>query len=148
MVCYDEKMQRPGIGVGVFIFKNGKFLMILRHGAHGKGTWSVPGGWMEYGESFGRTAEREVMEEVGLKIKNVRFGAVTNTVFRKEKVHSVTLWLLSDYQGGQTKIMEPQKIKDLAWADFDSLPKPLFQPWENLLDSEFITGMKRQLKNT
>jgi 8-oxo-dGTP diphosphatase len=58
-------MERPGVGIGVFIFKDKKFLMILRHGAHGKGSWSVPGGWMEFGESFEDTAKREVCEEVG-----------------------------------------------------------------------------------
>ena len=141
-------MQRPGVGVGVFIIRNGKFLMILRHGAHGRGTWSVPGGWMELGESFKETAEREAMEEVGLKIKNIRFGAVTNTVFKKEDVHSVTIWLMSDYTAGEPEILEPEKIKELAWVNFDSLPNPLFQPWQQLLRSEFIGSMKQQLKNT
>ncbi|HEY5550221.1 MAG TPA: NUDIX domain-containing protein [Candidatus Saccharimonadales bacterium] len=139
-------MKRPGIGMGVFIFNNKKFLMILRHGAHGRGTWSVPGGWMEFGESFEDTAKREVAEEVGLKIKNVRFGAVTNTVFTNEDIHSVTVWLLSDCVSGEPKILEPKKIKKLAWSDFDSLPKPLFEPWTELLSSEFIGNIKKQLQ--
>jgi 8-oxo-dGTP diphosphatase len=139
-------MKWPGVGVGVFVFKNGKFLMILRHGAHGKGTWSVPGGWMEFGESFEETAKREVAEEVGLKIKNIRFGALTNTVFNDENIHSVTAWMLSDYQSGEPKILEPQKIKKLAWVDFDSLPQPLFEPWDELLSSEFIANIKKQLQ--
>lgn len=122
--------------------------MILRHGAHGKGTWSVPGGWMEFGESFEATAKREVMEEVGLEVKNIRFGALTNTVFREDQVHSVTVWLICDYQSGEPKILEPEKISKLAWADFDSLPKPLFEPWKDLLSSEFIDNIKAQLKST
>ncbi|MEX1059196.1 MAG: NUDIX domain-containing protein [Candidatus Saccharimonadales bacterium] len=141
-------MERPGVGVGVFIFKDKKFLMILRRGAHGKGTWSVPGGWMEFGESFKDTAKREVIEEVGLKIKNIRFGAVTNNVFPKEKIHSITIWLLTDYAGGEEQILEPNRIKELAWADFDSLPQPLFAPWDDLRASKFITNIKKQLKNT
>lgn len=95
-------MKRPGVGVGVFIIKNGKFLMTKRQGSHGEGTWTVPGGWMEYGEGFEQTAKREVAEEVGLNIKNVQFAAVTNNVF-KEGIHSITIWLTSEYASGKRK---------------------------------------------
>ena len=146
LFCYDEHMRRPEAGVGVFIFKEGKFLMLKRQGAHGAGSWSVPGGWMEYGETFEETARREVMEEVGLKIKDVRFGAVTNNVFPEDKIHSVTIWILSEYAGGEAAIMVPEKISGLKWCDFDSLPQPLFKPWEELLSSEFISGIKKPLQ--
>lgn len=146
LVCYDGFMDRPGVGVGVFIFKGKKFLMLKRQGAHGRGTWSVPGGWMEYGESFEETAEREVMEEVGLKIKGVRFGAVSNNVFPEDRIHSITIWVLSNYSGGKPKIMVPDKISGLKWCDFNSLPKPLFAPWDELLNSEFISNIKKQLQ--
>ena len=120
--------------------------MALRRGSHGEGTWSVPGGWMEFGETFADTAHREVLEEVNLKIKNVRFGGVTNTVFENEGVHSVTIWLVSDFISGTPKIMEPHKIEQIQWAGFDSLPQPLFLPWDNLLKSEFIANIKKQLQ--
>ena len=139
-------MDRPGVGVGVFIFKDKKFLMLKRQGAHGAGSWSVPGGWMEYGESFEETAKREVMEEVGLKIKNIRFGAVTTTVFPEEKIHSITIWIMSDYANGQPKIKVPDKIGKLEWCDFGSLPQPLFLPWNELLSSQFIGDIKKQLQ--
>jgi 8-oxo-dGTP diphosphatase len=133
-------------GVGVFIFKSGKFLMQKRKGAHGKDTWSVPGGWMEFSESFEDTAKREVMEEVGLKIKNVRVAGVNNSYFKEEGVHSVTIWVMSDYMSGTAIIQEPDRIQDLLWCDFSSLPNPLFQPWNNLLKSDFIGKIKNQLK--
>ncbi len=116
--------------------------MLERQGAHGAGSWSVPGGWMEYGESFEETARREVMEEVGLKIKNIRFGAVTNNVFPEDNIHSVTIWILSDYESGEPKVGVPDKISDLKWCDFDSLPQSLFKPWDELLSSQFIDKIK------
>ena len=69
------------VGIAVFVFKDGKFLMAQRHGAHGPGTWSVPGGHLEFGESFEETARREVKEETALEITNIRFGAVTNELW-------------------------------------------------------------------
>ncbi len=137
-------MQAIKVGVGVFIFKDGKFLMILRKGAHGGGTWSVPGGHMEFGESFAETAEREVEEETDLKIKNLRFGAVTSTMFPDEDRQSITIWMLSDYDGGEPKIMESDKCGKIDWYDFGSLPSPLFAPWEHLLSSQFIEHIKNQ----
>ena len=120
--------------------------MIKRQGSHGSGSWSVPGGWMEYGEAFEETAQREVMEEVGLKIKNIRFGAVTNNVFPEDKIHSITVWVLSDYESGEPKILVPDKISAMEWRDFGSLPQPLFKPWDELLSSEFIGDIKKQLQ--
>ena len=136
----------PRIGVGVFIFRKGKFLMGKRLGSHGEGSWSVPGGHLEFGESFADTAKREVLEETGLQVKNVRFGAVTNDYFEKENKHYVTIWMLSDYDGGEATILEPNKYVDQNWFDLSTLPSPLFLPWNQLLRSEFIDGIKRESK--
>lgn len=138
-------MQSIKVGVGVFILKNGKFLMILRKGSHGGGTWSVPGGHMEFGETFEETASREVEEETGLKIKNLRFGAVTTTMFPEENRQSVTIWIVSDYESGEPVITEPDKCQSMEWRDFNSLPSPLFAPWEQLLSSRFIQDIKNQI---
>ncbi len=136
-------MQKvPRIGVGVFVFKDGKFLMGKRMGSNGEGSWSVPGGHLEFGESFEETAMREVFEETGLVVQNVRFGAVTNDYFKDEDKHYVTVWMLSDYKSGDATIMEPDKFVDQEWFSFETLPSPLFLPWNQLLKSEFINNIK------
>lgn len=141
-------MKVARIGIGVFIFKDGKFLMGKRRNAHGDGTWSIPGGHLEFGESFEDTAMREVMEETGLKINNVRFGAVTNDVFEAEDKHYVTIWVLSDWESGTEEITEPDKFVSMEWRDFNNLPEPLFLPWKQLLSSQFIDSMKRELSDS
>jgi 8-oxo-dGTP diphosphatase len=138
----------PRVGIGVFVVKDGKFLMGHRKGSHGEGTWAIPGGHMEYGESFEQTAAREVLEETGLTISNVRFGAVTNDVFKEENKHYVTVWVLSDWVSGEPTLTEPDKFIDQAWIDIDELPQPLFLSWEALLQSEFIDSIRQQIKNS
>lgn len=135
--------NNPRVGIGVFIFKAGKFLMLKRQGSHGADSWSIPGGHLEFGESFADTARREVMEESGLEIKNIRFGAVTNDIFLAENKHYANVWLLSDWESGKEEIIEPNKATDIGWFDFDTLPSPLFLPWEELLKSEFIEKIKQ-----
>lgn len=132
----------------MFIFKDDKFLMGQRKNAHGDGSWSVPGGHLEFGESFEETAIREVKEETNLDITNVRFGAVTNDFFEKEGKHYVTVWMLSDYNSGEVKIVEPDKFVKMEWRGFDSLPQPLFLPWNQLLKSEFIQAIKHNVTNS
>lgn len=140
--------RAPRIGIGVFVFKDGKFLMGKRRNAHGDGHWSIPGGHLEQGESFVEAASREVLEETGLKIKNIRFGAVTNDLFEKEDKHYVTIWMLSDWDEGKERITEPDKFVEMQWRDFDNLPKPLFLPWKQLLSSQFIDDMKHELNKS
>ncbi|UWZ57655.1 NUDIX domain-containing protein [Dactylosporangium aurantiacum] len=133
------------VGIGVFVCRGGRFLMGRRRGAHGAGTWSVPGGHLEFGESFEDTAVREVAEETGVQIGNVRFGAVTNDVFPGEGRHYVTVWMLSDHVAGEPAILEPDKCTDLAWHDFDDLPEPLFLPWRQLVRSPHFDAIRREL---
>lgn len=137
-------MESPNVrvGIGVFIFKDGTFLMMQRKGSHGQGTWSVPGGHLEFGESFEDTARREVEEETGLNIKNVRFGGITNDHFSDENKHYVTIWILSDWASGEAQNREPEKCTGIEWRTFADLPTPLFLPWKQLLESEFYTAIQ------
>ena len=121
-------MNRPAVGVGVFIFKDGKFLMGKRIGSHGKDTWSVPGGYLEHGEDFEQCAQREVMEETGVKIKNIKFYTTVNNIFHDEKSHSITVFMFSDWASGKPKTMEPDKFVEVGWFSFKNLPEPLFLP--------------------
>lgn len=124
--------DRPSVGVGVFVFKDGKFLLGKRVGKHGFGTWCVPGGYLEYAETFEQCAAREVMEETGVKIKNIRFYTSVNNIFHDEKKHSVTVFMFSDWADGQPMTMEPDKFVDIGWYDFKNLPEPLFLALEQL----------------
>lgn len=140
--------SRPLVGVGIFVCKDGKFLMGQRKGAHGEGSWSVPGGHLEFGESFEETARREVKEETGLDCTNVRFGAVTNDFFTAENKHYMTVWMIADWHHGHPAVMEPDKYVQQQWVDFDSLPEPLFLPWKQLLSSEFLPVIKQAIAAT
>jgi 8-oxo-dGTP diphosphatase len=103
---------------------------------------------MEFGESFEETAKREVMEETGLVVDNVRFGAVTNDVFTDENKHYVTVWVLSNWVSGEPTLTEPDKFIDQQWIDVDDIPRPLFLPWETLLKSEFMDSIRQQIKSS
>jgi 8-oxo-dGTP diphosphatase len=129
--------ERPKVGIGVLIVKDGKVLMGKRKNAHGDGAWSFPGGHLEFGESWEECARRETEEETGIQIKNIRFGAVTNDVFVEEEKHYITLYMLADYEAGEVQLREPEKCEGWDWFLWDHLPTPLFLPIQNLLKQGF-----------
>jgi 8-oxo-dGTP diphosphatase len=135
----------PRVGIGVFVIKNHKFLMGCRKNSHGDGSWSVPGGHLEFGEKVEVGAAREMFEETGVRIRNIRIVGITNDIFKKENKHYITIWLFCRWKRGKERITEPDKFIDQGWFDFKSLPKPLFLPWKQLFKSDFLKDIRAEV---
>lgn len=126
-------MSDVRVGVACFVWKDGKFLMAKRQGSHASGVWSVPGGHLEFGESWEETAIREVREETGMEIKDLEFLAVTNDIMPMDGKHYISVWMTANWAANDPQILEPKKCSAQSWCDFKSLPEPLFEPcWKNL----------------
>lgn len=134
------------VGVGVFVVKDGTFVVMRRTGSHGYNTWCLPGGHLENGESWEDAARREVHEETGLRITNVRFAAVTNDIFAESGKHYVTIWIISDWADGEPVIAEPHKFDRQEWRTLDDLPSPLFESWHRLFESDFMNVVRLALR--
>ncbi|RAR14883.1 glycoside hydrolase family 26 protein [Stemphylium lycopersici] len=115
--------QRPKVGVGVIIHDEaGNIVMGERAGSHGAGTLQCPGGHLEYGESFAETAAREVLEETGLIVGNIKFLTATNDVFGEGK-HYVTIFVTCTITG-ENKVpqpMEPHKCAAWQWIPWGTM---------------------------
>lgn len=129
--------QRPAVGVAVIILRDGKVLLGQRKGAHGSGTWAFPGGHLEFGESLAACALREVAEETGLSISNIRPAAFTNDIFTAESKHYATLFVTARWVSGEATVLEPDKCSQWRWCQWEALPEPRFLSLENLLDQGF-----------
>jgi len=129
--------QRPRVGVGVLVRRDGKILLGKRRGSHGEGAWAAPGGHLEFQEGLEACARREVHEETNLAVTNVHVGTITNDIFEDENRHYVTVFMVCDYAGGNLETMEPEKCKEWRWFAWDELPSPLFLPLVNLRKTDF-----------
>src|SRR5687768_15686447 len=118
--------NRPKVGIGVMVLKDGKVLLQLRKSSHGAGEYAFAGGHMEHMESFEETAKREVREETGVEIKNVRFLCLMN-IKRYAPKHYVHIGLGADWEKGEPKVLEPDKSESWDWYDLNNLPMPLFE---------------------
>jgi 8-oxo-dGTP diphosphatase len=136
-------MDRPEVGIGVCVIKDGKVLLGKRTNTHGEGCWSFPGGHLEMYESWYDCSKREVLEETGLQIKNPVFAGITNDIFPEEKKHYITLFIEAYFDSGELRIMEPEKCSEWQWFNWESLPEPLFHPINNLIGQGFIPIFKK-----
>lgn len=117
--------DRPLVGVGVLVMKNGKLLLGKRLNAHGAGEYASPGGHLEHLESFEACARREVLEETGLELGDIRFLRLLNTTQYAPR-HYVDVSLVAEWRSGEPQVLEPHKVERWEWFDLDALPTPLF----------------------
>ena len=124
-----------GVGCGAFIVsQDGQSLLLLkRKKSPEAGFWSIPGGAVEFGETFEAAAIREIREETGLIIEIRQLLALTDHVFPEAGVHWITPSFLAVAVGGQLQNLEPDKQDALEWFDLNNLPEPLTMPSINAL---------------
>jgi len=126
--------KRPAIGVGIIITKGDQVLLLKRKHVHGDGSWSTPGGHLEFGESPEECAIREAKEETGVSVTDLKFRAITNDVFEREGMHYITIWMEGRYLSGEPVVNAPYEMAEVGWFAWDALPETLFLPLQNLLD--------------
>jgi 8-oxo-dGTP diphosphatase len=120
------------VGVAILLWnEEGQLLMGKRKASHGAGSWSVPGGHIDFGETPREACIREVEEEIGVELDEVlvlQEYPYNNTIFSEGKQY-ITLWfcgMLSDDQVSQIRTVEPDKCEEWIFCDTENLPTPLF----------------------
>src|SRR5512132_2586848 len=104
--------QEPKVGVTI-ITKDDQVLLMKRKGVHGTGTWSTPGGHLDFGETPEQCAAREAKEEVGLDVADIRFRAVTNDVFVQQGKHYITIWMDGKSTSGEPTIAAENEVAEI-----------------------------------
>ena len=129
----QSSIPSPKVGVGVIVLRDGLVLLGKRRGSHGAGTWSAPGGALEFGEDIIDCAARELKEETGLIASSLELGPYTNDVFTEDRKHYVTIFVVARGIRGVPANLEPDKCEGWAWLKWAEWPLPLFQPLQSLL---------------
>ena len=98
--------------------RDGDKILLSRAAHFRKNIYSVTAGFVEPGESLEQAVEREVFEEVGLKLDNIRYYGSQPWPFP----HSLMIGFLADYQSGEIKV-DGDEIVDAMWCTANSLPE-------------------------
>ena len=120
--------ERPSVGLGVIIQRGEEILLGLRKGWQ-EGTYSIPGGLLEAGETFEQGAIREVKEETGLELIDPRVIALTNNLetFGRTGKHHISVILYANQFRGEPAVLEPDKCAGWGWYEPRRLPQPHFE---------------------
>ncbi len=115
-----EYPARPLVGIGVVLLKPGAVLLVRRAKAPNAGSWSLPGGAQELGETAEAAARRELREEAGLEAGPMQLAANVDSIHRdaegRVQFHYTILDFAAEWVGG-----EPVAGDDVSAAVFAPL---------------------------
>lgn len=115
-----------GVGVGALIFnEEGKFFMTLRgpKAKNERGKWEIPGGAVEFGETFEEAIKREVFEEYGIRIIVNELLQICDHIIPDEHQHWVSPTYICEIIEGTPTIKEPEKCSDMGWFSVEEAEK-------------------------
>lgn len=108
----------PRLAPAVIVAVTREDEILLAHAARFAAGWySVLAGFVEPGETLEEAVAREVFEEVGVWVKDIRYFGSQPWPFP----HSLMVGFTAQYAGGQIAL-DPREIKDARWFKLDQLP--------------------------
>ena len=125
--------RTPRVGVACLVIRDGRVLLVRHARGSEPGSWSPPGGHLDFGEAPETCAARETLEETGVRVDRVTFFGITNDLFEEAGRHYVTLWYRAEAVDGEPRVDDPAEISDVGWFELSLLPTPVFRSFANLL---------------
>jgi 8-oxo-dGTP diphosphatase len=123
------------VGCEIFLIKDSTILLGKRKNCYGEGTWALPGGHLEQGESIRECVIRELKEELGIEALEFKLVSVADCI--NERGHYVHISFLLEKFLGEIQNMEPDLCYEWKFFSLSSLPKELFNPHVNILKNYF-----------
>ena len=120
----ERSRECPGCGLVVYprlapavmgLVRRGQELLLARSPRFTKGVYSALAGFVEPGETLEQCLEREVYEEVGIRVRKVRYFASQPWPFP----HSLMIAFFADYDSGEIRI-DGAEIEDARWFDAEN----------------------------
>ncbi|QEV18268.1 nucleotide triphosphate diphosphatase NUDT15 [Streptomyces alboniger] len=125
------------VGVQAIVVREGHVLLGLRATTFGAGTWGLPGGHLDVGESLIEAARRELREETGLHALEARVVCVTDPEPAAHHHMQVGVEVLR--HRGAVLVHEPERCLCWHYWPLDALPQALFLPSAAVLRA-FVRG--------
>lgn len=141
-----EYPARPIVGIGIVVIKRDvggdQVLLCQRGKPPNLGSWTLPGGAQEVGETCEDAARRELLEECGLHVGKLHFCAHVDTIRRdadgRVRFHYTILDFAAQWETGEP--LAASDVSAVAWAPLDAL-----QPYDLWSEAHRIIAIARRL---
>jgi ADP-ribose pyrophosphatase len=135
--------DRPRVAVGAVVFKDERILLVQRGKPPAEGTWAIPGGSVEIGESLQQAAQREILEETGVRIRArepvFTFDMIETDADGSVRFHYVVVDVMADYLEGTLR--PAGDAADARWVSAGELSRLFVSPATlDLLKKRFHFG--------
>lgn len=118
-----EYPARPIVGIGIVVIKGDTVLLVRRGKPPNVGTWTLPGGAQEIGETTEQAARRELLEETGLEAGPLHFAATVDNIRRDEtgrvRFHYTIIDFATRWVSGEP--IAATDVTEAVWAPLDGL---------------------------
>ena len=110
--------DRPIVGVGAVVVKDGRALVVRRATEPLRGEWSVPGGMLELGEKLREGIAREVKEETGLEVEVGEVLDVFDSIFPDSEGRMQYHYVLIDFlcRPVAGEVCASSDVSDARWV--------------------------------
>lgn len=104
----------------IVLIRRGKEFLLARKPEWIKGRYSLVAGFLDFGESLEECVDREVLEETGLRVTNIRYVGSQNWPFPSQMMAG----FVADYASGEITI-DGEELEDAQWFSADNMPQSL-----------------------
>lgn len=134
-MVYSQVRKFP-VGVSAAIINDAGEILLFRHTYRGRYPWGMPSGWLETGEDPGEAIAREVLEETGLQVTDVRalLAQSARDARRLDLVYRCRI------AGGQFR--PSAEVSEIAWFSRDELP-PMLKNQYDMIQEIFSIEQKK-----
>jgi len=118
-----EYPLRPIVGIGIVVLKGEHVLLVRRGKPPGVGSWTLPGGGQELGETAQDAARRELLEETALEVGPLTLAAQVDSIRRdaagRIQYHYTILDFAARWEAGEP--IAGSDVTEAVWARLDAL---------------------------
>lgn len=129
---FENHWRKPSVTADGIVLSDGKIALIKRKNDPFKGSYALPGGFVDYGERLEDCVVREVLEETGLKTMIVNLVGVYSAPDRDPRGHFVTAVYELRVTGGALKAGDDASLAE--WVPVDDVPAMAFDHGDIIAD--------------
>ena len=108
----------PAVNIAII---DGNKLLLARHKRHKKAPYSLLAGFVEYGETLEDTVKREVLEEVGLQVKNITYFASQPWGV----AGNLQVGYFCELDGSNDVTVQEDELLDAVWFEREDIPEEI-----------------------
>ncbi len=142
-MSYTYKYPRPAVTVDAVVFRkehnNLQILLIRRKNPPFEGMWALPGGFVDMDETLEEAAARELKEETGIELNDMKQLKAYGAVNRDPRHRTISI-VFTGLINGHQEIKAGDDAANAKWFPLNNLPPLAFDHFEIVNDAvnEFL----------